>query len=159
MNYERFDQTEWNELLFLMPLIQTAWAHGAVAGKERRLVFEAAREDGIDATSELNGHIHKLLMYQPPQDFFDKRLDEIAEIFGTLTVDERNVLKKKILSRCRAVAESAAGNDPMDVRAFITRSEQRTINEICKTLGIEAGMPDHQPVVHQPTRKMRHLRL
>ena len=158
MNYENHDRTKWNELLFLMPLIQTAWAHGAVAGKERRLIFDAAREDGIDATSEMNRHLHELLMNQPSQRFFDERLDEIAFALEEMTVNERTAVRQRILSRCRGVAESAAGNDPMDVRAFVTSAEQRAIEEICSRLGIENGMPEHESLIHETPRTLRYMR-
>ena len=38
-------------LLFLIPLVQVAWAHGGVSPREALCIFEAAREDGIDAAA------------------------------------------------------------------------------------------------------------
>ncbi len=58
-------------LLFLVPLIETAWAHGAIARNEKQLIFTAAREEQIDEKHPLNGTLDELLIYQPGQQFFD----------------------------------------------------------------------------------------
>lgn len=125
-----------NELLFLMPLVQTAWAHGAIAAREKYLIFEAAREDGVDERSSLNDRLDSYLVNQPGQRFFAECLDEIGSILQEMTVSERESLKVKIIKRCQNVAASAGGNSKMDVSAFISAEERRTLTEISEKLNI-----------------------
>lgn len=128
-----FDKPELSEkersLLFLMPLIQTAWAHGAVAPREKQTIFNAAREDAIDERDEFNDTLDELLTYQPSREFFDVCLIIIEENFARLTVRERTHLRNKILSRCRAVAESAGEKSSMDLNHHIS-AEERLLLEL-----------------------------
>lgn len=135
-NINEQQHTSDNELLFLMPLVQTAWSHGAIAARERYLIFEAAREDGIDERSSLNDRLDNYLVNQPGQRFFAECLDEIGSILQEMTVNERESLKAKIVKRCQNVAASAGGNSAMDVSAFISAEERRTLTEISEKLNI-----------------------
>lgn len=137
-NFNRQPEELENELLFLMPLVQTAWAHGAIAAREKHLIFEAAREDGIDERSSLNGHLDDYLVYQPGLNFFDECLSEIAGILQAMTVSERESLKSKIIKRCRNVADSAGGNSAMDVSAFTSAEERATLAQIGEAIGVSS---------------------
>lgn len=131
---------EWDEsklpLLFLVPLVQTAWAHGAIARSEKNLIFEAAREDEVDARSPLNDQLDYWLVYQPSRKFFVDCLDKIMAVLQSMTVREREALKTKIINRCRRIAGSAGGNSSMDISSFISPEEEETLAEIAETLDI-----------------------
>ena len=139
------------QLLFLMPLVQTAWAHGAIALREKHLIFEAAREDGIDGRSQLNDRLSELFLYQPSRKFFSDSLDKISSLLQSMTVREREQLAAKIYKRCRSVAESAGGNSAMDVSAFISPEEQQTLSEIGEALGIR--QPDDRKGIFGPASR------
>lgn len=130
----------WDEsrlqLLFLVPLVQTAWAHGAIARREKNLIFDAAREDEVDARSPLNDQLDNWLVYQPSRQFFVDCLDRIKAVLQSLTVRERKELKTKIIDRCRRVAESAGGNSSMDVSSFMSTEEEETLQDIAERLDI-----------------------
>lgn len=137
---EKTSSDEWDEnklqLLFLVPLVQTAWAHGAIARREKNLIFDAAREDEVDARSPLNDQLDNWLVYQPSRQFFADCLEKIKTVLQLLTVREREELKTKIMNRCRRIAESAGGNSSMDVSSFISPEEEETLVEIAETLDI-----------------------
>lgn len=135
-NFNRQPEELENELLFLMPLVQTVWAHSAIAAREKHLIFEAAREDGVDERSSLNSHLDNYLINQPSLSFFDECLSEIAAILQAMNVSERESLKSKIIKRCRNVADSAGGNSKMDVSAFTSAEERRTLAQISEALSI-----------------------
>jgi len=134
---------EWDEsksqLLFLVPLVQTAWAHGAIARSEKNLIFEAAREDEVDARSPLNDQLDYWLVYQPSRQFFLECLDEIMAVLQCMTVREREAMKTKIINRCHRIAGSAGGNHSMDVSSFISPEEEETLLEIAERLDISVG--------------------
>lgn len=125
-------QTELSEIepafLYLMPLVQIAWAHGAISPREKRKIFDAARADRIDERSPLNDTLADLLKYQPSRAFFDDCLSQIAEDLRRMTVRERTDLREKILHRCREVAASAGEKSLMDLNHHIS-SEERNLLE------------------------------
>ena len=137
-NFSRQPEELENELLFLMPLVQTAWAHGAIAAREKHLIFEAAREDGIDERDSINDRLDNYLTNQPSLNFFHECLSKIAGILQAMTVNERESLKSKIIKRCRNVADSAGGNSKMDVSAFTSAEERATLAQIGEAIGVSS---------------------
>ncbi len=137
---EETSSDEWDEnklqLLFLVPLVQTAWAHGAIARSEKNLIFEAAREDEVDARIPLNDQLDYWLVYQPSRQFFVDCLDKIMAVLQSMTVREREAMKTKIINRCHRIAGSAGGNHSMDVSSFISPEEDETLVEIAERLDI-----------------------
>lgn len=140
-----FDSEEMNKererFLFLMPLVQTAWAHGAIARREKQMIFEAAREDGIDERSPLNDRLAEYLVYQPSRRFFADCLGEISRLLQAMPVHTREQQSAKIISRCRRVAESAGGNSEMDVSAFVSPEERQVLAEISESLNLRPPVP------------------
>lgn len=123
--FNKNDLSETEEtLLFLVPLVQTAWAHGAIASRERHLIFEAARQDSIDARDPINDTLEKFLVYQPSRDFFDECLSLINQKLSQMTVKERNEMRRKIITRCQTVAASAGDKSPMDLNNHISAEEK-----------------------------------
>lgn len=126
-----FEDTDLSEketaLLNLMPLVQIAWAHGAISKREKHLIFSAARADSIDERDLLNDTLDDLLTYQPNRNFFDRCLDRIREELRLMTVKDRTFLRDKILDRCRGVAASAGEKTPMDVNHHISLEEKELL--------------------------------
>ncbi|HQU84883.1 MAG TPA: hypothetical protein PKY59_17220 [Pyrinomonadaceae bacterium] len=134
--FEKEELTE-NEsaLLYLIPLVQTAWSHAAVAPREKKLIFDAAREDGIDERDPFNDLLDLLLTYQPSGEFFETCLSRISENFSRMTKNKRNDLRDRILSRCHSVAASAGTNSAMDTNHHISVEERlylQRLDEILK---------------------------
>ena len=151
---EKTTSDDWDannlQLLLLVPLVQTAWAHGAIARREKNLIFEAAREDEIDARSPLNDQLDYWLVYQPSRRFFVDCLDRIMALLQSMTVREREALKTKIINRCRRIAGSAGGNSSMDVSSFISPEEEETLAEIADMLNITVR--DGRPGLRRETQ-------
>ena len=125
-------------LLFLVPLVQVAWAHGAISPRERQLIFEAARIEGIDGRDALNDVLADWLLNQPGQKFFNDCLQLINEKLTQMTVKERNQRKASILDYGKRVAAAAGGKSLMDINHDISEEEQATLNEISE-------MMNHRP--------------
>jgi len=117
-------------LLFLVPLVETAWAHGAIARSEKQMIFTAAREEEIDEKHFLNETLDELLIYQPGQAFFDSCLALIKAELSAMTVAGREQKLAKLVNRCRRVAASAGGKSLMDIEHHISPEERETLDEI-----------------------------
>ena len=121
-------------LLFLIPLVQMAWEHGAISPREEQVIFDAAREEGIDHRSSLNDTLGKWLVYQPSQHFYDECLGLIKITLRAKTVKERKQIRDKIFDRCRKVAASAGGKSLMDVNHHVSEEERELLTELEQTL-------------------------
>lgn len=122
------------ELLFLMPLVQVAWAHGAVSPRERQVIFEAARNEGIDERHPLNQRLADWLVYQPSQNFFTKCLRMINERLREMSVKEREWRKSKILNYATRVAASAGEKSLMDTEHRVSAEELRALAKISEMM-------------------------
>lgn len=121
-------------LLFLTPLVQTAWVCGGISPREKHVIYKAAREESIDERHHFNDVIDEWLKYQPSQDFFDDCLALINDSLEKMTVKERNSLKSKILQRCNQVAASAGGKSLMDINHHISLQETHLLNKLREIL-------------------------
>ena len=122
-------------LLFLVPLVQTAWAHDAISAREKRVIFDAARREGVDERSPLNETLGDWLMYQPGKRFFDECLRLIEEQLREMTVKEREQARKQIYKRCHAVAAASGDARRADVRHFVSPEEEQSLAGIAEAIG------------------------
>ncbi len=121
---------EDTSLLFLIPLVQMAWAHGAVSPREKQVIFDAAREEGIDHRSLLNDTIDNWLVYQPNRQFYDECLFLIQTKLQSLTVKERTQKRNGLLTRCKTVAASAGDRSPLDTNHRISPEEEELLADL-----------------------------
>ncbi|HEX8286894.1 MAG TPA: hypothetical protein VF556_02805 [Pyrinomonadaceae bacterium] len=127
-------ESDKKSMLFLVPLVQTAWAHGAVSPREKQVIFEAAREEGIDEKHDFNSELDRWLVYQPSQEFFDDCLEQIENEMRAMTVKERGVKLEMLLRRCERVAASAGEKSRMDVNHAVSPEEKNLLAAIKQTL-------------------------
>lgn len=128
-------------LLFLIPLVETAWAHGAIARNEKQLIFTAAREEKIDEKHFLNETLDELLVYQPGQQFFGDCLSLIKSHLAAMTVKERELKSSKLIKRCRQIAAAAAGNSVMDVDKSVSPEEREVLARFASELDFREDSP------------------
>lgn len=135
-NLESIDDLteEKKSLLFLTPLIQTAWVCGGVSPREKQIIFKSAREELIDERHQFNEVIDEWLTYQPSQIFFDDCLELINNSLEKMTVRERTSVKTKILERCNQVAASAGSKSLMDINHHISPNETHLLNRLREVL-------------------------
>ncbi len=123
-------------LLYLVPLIETAWAHGAIARNEKHLIFTAAREERIDEKHFLNETLNELLVYQPGQQFFNDCLSLIKSELAKMPVKERDATRSKLINRCRQIAAAAGGNSVMDLDKTVSPEEREVLARIASELDL-----------------------
>lgn len=121
-------------LLFLTPLVQTAWVCGGVSPREKQVIYKVAREESIDERHQFNDVIDEWLSYQPSQIFFEDCLQLINDSLQKMTVVNRNAVKTKILERCNRVAASAGGKSLMDINHHISPNEAHLLNRLREVL-------------------------
>lgn len=97
------------KLLFLVPIVQVAWAEGKVTNRERRLIFAAAREQDIEENSLAYQKLADWLIERPAEEFFDESLQLIRMILQTLPREKQQESKINLFSHCTEVAAASGG--------------------------------------------------
>jgi len=126
---------EVRRFLFLLPLVQVAWAHSAISPREALVIFEAARKDGIDGRHWFNERLDSFLVYQPSARFFEDCLELIRETLLSMTVREREEAVAKLLRRCEAVAAAAGYSSLMDTDHRVSAEEKRLLDQLRDIFG------------------------
>ena len=118
-------------LLFLVPLIQTAWAEGNVSERERTLIVQAARSRGIAAGSAADALLARWLVERPSEEMFQRTLRIIGAILHARPPEERSANERDLLSLCTAIASASGG-----IVGFgaVSEEERRTLAHIAKEL-------------------------
>jgi len=96
-------------LLYLVPLIQVAWAEGSVSKHERQLILEAAGARGIEFGSTAYEYLTEWLNARPMEEFFERTLRVISALLQTLPPEQRENSKRDLVSYCAKVAEVSGG--------------------------------------------------
>ena len=93
----------------LAPLVQVAWAEGAVTDREREKVLRMATERGIDTSSPAYTQLQEWLRTRPADAVFDTAIETIKTGLSVLTPVERADRVKRIVDACREVASASGG--------------------------------------------------
>jgi hypothetical protein len=96
-------------LLYLVPLIQVAWAEGSVSKHERTLILEAAGARGIEFGSSAYECLSEWLNVRPMEAFFERTLHVIRALLQILPLEQRETVKRDLVSYCTKVAEVSGG--------------------------------------------------
>ena len=96
-------------MLYLVPVIQTAWAEGGVSQKERDLIVRAARSRGITAGSPCDQQLNMWLSTRPSDEMFEKSLRAIRTILHAQPEGAREASGKDLLSLATAIAAASGG--------------------------------------------------
>ncbi len=96
-------------LLYLVPLVQVAWAEGSVSKSERELILEAARLRGIEAGSAAYEQLIGWLNEQPTEEFFARTLRVISALLQALPPEQREAGKRDLVAYCTQVAGISGG--------------------------------------------------
>jgi len=113
-------------LLYFVPIVLIAWAEGKVTNSERKLIFEAAREQGIEENSLAYQKLSDWLEDRPAEEFFDMSLQLIRMILQSLPRERQQDGKIKIFSHCTEVAEASGGTTGFLGGGYRICDEERT---------------------------------
>ena len=93
----------------LAPLLQVAWAGGAVTDRERGTVLRLAKERGVEPTSPAYAQLEACLSRRPADAPFDAAIEAIKSGLSVLTPEERADRIRRIVDACGQVADASGG--------------------------------------------------
>ena len=135
----RQEEIEKLAALALAPLVEVAWADGAVTPAERQGVLEAARQLGIDQHSEFcRSTLRRWLHEAPPTEALEEWRRLLAPTLADSDARAARKSERRLLDEARRIAKMDerpfAEGASVDARAGITDTEQRVLDELARAL-------------------------
>ena len=117
------DARSWTALA-LVPLIEVAWADGAMEPKERDAILAAAHEHGVTVGSPGHALLESFLATRPEPAVFAAWGSYVTALAANFSMEERAAMRARLVERARKIAKSAGG---MLGIASISDAEKRVI--------------------------------
>jgi hypothetical protein len=95
--------------LSVVPLVEVAWADGALDARERGAVLEGARQAGIAPGSTAHALLEPWLERRPDPTLLTAWIQLVRDIRDRLGAEEAVRLKASLLDQARAVAGASGG--------------------------------------------------
>ena len=126
---------ETGAAFMMAPLVQIAWAEGAVTDRERETVLRLGGERGIEEASPAHAQLLEWLRVRPSDELFDTAVEAIKAGLSVLTPEERADRVKRIVEACRQVA-AASGGLPrlLGLGTGVSGEEESILDTIAATL-------------------------
>lgn len=96
-------------LLFLVPLVQVAWAEGVVTKRERELVLKVAASRGIQESSPAYRQLVGWLDQRPSEEFFQNTLRVISALLAEEPAARSQNDQRDLVSYCTQIAKVSGG--------------------------------------------------
>lgn len=96
-------------LVEVLPLVQVAWADGAISARERDVIVEKARGRGIEQGAEADRTLTAWLTERPSDDAFDTALRAISAMLQARPPEEREATREDLLASCTNIASASGG--------------------------------------------------
>ena len=95
--------------LTLIPLVEAAWADGAVDARERQVALAAVEQRGVAFNATQRDLFARWLAHRPAPELFRAWEQYLGALSGQLPERQREELRVEILARTRQVAEASGG--------------------------------------------------
>ena len=123
------------QLLYLVPLVQVAWADGQVSLRERDSIMKAARLSGIEENHPACERLADWLDERPSAAFFEKTLHVISALLKALPPEKREASRRDLVSYCTQVAEVSGGVlSSVGLGSKVSKEERELLQRIAAEL-------------------------
>ena len=119
-------------LLHLAPLVQVAWADGAVQHNEREQLRQIARLRGITEGSAADQQLVKWLDHRPTEEFFARTLRIVHAMLDALPAVHREASRRDLVAFCLTIASASGGL--LGLGEKISDEERAAISQIASEL-------------------------
>lgn len=123
-------------LLFMVPLVQVAWAEGFVQAGEKRAILRYAENFQINADEENFRQLGTWLNERPSDEFFNESLEDLQVILVNIPAKRAAYLREILQTGCVEVAGAAGEIGLLRNRSSIQREEKELLKELGDRLGI-----------------------
>jgi hypothetical protein len=96
-------------LLYIVPLVEVAWAEGGVADRERDLIFKFAQSRGVEPGGAAHQKLSQWLEEKPSERFFENALHAIRVVLELLPAEQREASRRDLIAYCSHIAAVVSG--------------------------------------------------
>jgi len=125
---------ETGPAFLLAPLVQVAWAEGAVTDRERATVLRLATERGIEQTSPAYAQLDVWLSQRPVDALFDAAIETIKSGLSVLTPEDRADRIRRIVEACHEVADASGGLSRLIGMGGVSNEEEELLDGMAARL-------------------------
>jgi hypothetical protein len=125
---------ETGPAFLLAPLVQVAWAEGAVTDRERATVLRLATERGIEQTSPAYEQLDVWLSQRPVDALFDAAIETIKSGLSVLTPEDRADRIRRIVEACHEVADASGGLSRLIGMGGVSNEEEELLDGMAARL-------------------------
>lgn len=123
-------------LLFMVPLVQVAWAEGFVQAGEKRVILRYAEGFEINGNEENFRQLGIWLADRPTDEFYDESLEDLQIILVNIPAKQAAYLRGILQTGCVEVANAAGEIGLLRSRSSIQREEKELLKDIGDRLGL-----------------------
>jgi hypothetical protein len=113
--------------LALVPLVEVAWASGGVEPEERKLILQAAKDSGLDASSQ--ELLASWLAHAPDRALLEAWRGYVRTLTQSLALSQRETFKNELLGRARNIAAASGGVLGM---GKVSKAEEAMLQELAQ---------------------------
>ncbi len=95
--------------LSFIPLVEVAWADGSIDKEEAQKILSASEKMGFKKGSPEHEILSQWMSHQPPKELLDAWIHYISGLCEKLSDNEKNDLKKELLTNVRSIAMASGG--------------------------------------------------
>ena len=118
----------------LLPLVELAWADGAVDEREVRAILAAAEQEGLVPQSKASQLIEFALKHGPNPEAREAWYHYANELKNTLSAKQLSEFRTDLLEHARSVAAASGGF--LNIAFTVSPNEQRVLDQIEKALTV-----------------------
>lgn len=96
-------------VMSLYPIIEVAWADGAIDEKEKKVIADLARTIGLEPGTSAYHYLTDWLAEKPEPKWHDLWAEYVKALVSKMSADDKALLKATVLGRARVVAEVSGG--------------------------------------------------
>jgi hypothetical protein len=131
---------ESSSLLFILPLVQVAWAEGFMQRAERRTILRFAADLNITQESEGYEDLLNWLDERPSDEFFASATELLNHWLEIMPQKQRENLRKMLLIGCLEVAQSSVDIGLHPKKSRIRREEREQLSHLGDRLGFSPAL-------------------
>jgi hypothetical protein len=118
--------------LCVAPLVEVAWADGAVDEKEKKAILAAAGKNGFEQGSFDYSFLEQWMTHKPKPQLLEAWTHYIKGLCEQLTPSEKSTLKSEIMGHAVSVAEASGGLLGLSIGDKISKAEREMLDTLDK---------------------------
>lgn len=120
-------------VMSLYPIVEVAWADGAIDEREKKVIADLAKTIGLQAGSSAYHYLTDWLAEKPEPKWHDLWAAYVQALVARMSADDKALLKATVLGRARVVAEVSGGFLGLAFR--VSNTEQAVLDKLAVAFG------------------------